>query len=300
MTYSIVAFDPATGELGVAVQSRWFDVGAIVTWAAPGVGAVATQSFAEPSYGPRGLEGMAAGASPQDVLAGLLAEDPDREVRQVGMVDASGRATAFTGARCVTAAGHLALDGFSVQANMMERATVWPAMADAYRSSGGALADRLLAALRAAEAEGGDVRGRQSAALLVVPATGPAWTTRYDVHVDDHRAPLDELARLLQVARAYEAFGRGNEAAMAGELTVAAAAMEEAHGLAPDDDQITLWTAFVVAATGRTADGRRLFATARAAEPRSAEHLRRFLAAGLLPPQAAALLDALEAVDLPG
>jgi uncharacterized Ntn-hydrolase superfamily protein len=300
MTYSIVAFDPATGELGAAVQSRWFDVGAVVVWAAPGVGAVATQSFAEPSYGPRGLDGMGAGTAPQDVLAGLLAEDADREVRQVGMVDASGRAAAFTGAGCVNAAGHLTVDGLAVQANMMERATVWAAMADAYRASTGPIADRLMDALRAAEAEGGDVRGRQSAALLVVPATGPTWATRYDLHVDDHRAPLDELARLLRVARAYEAFGRGNEAAMSGDLAVAAVAMEEAHRLAPDDDQITLWTALVFASTGRMAEGRRLFATAQAAEPRSGEHLRRFLAAGLLPAQAAPLVDALAADDPPG
>ena len=176
---------------------------------------------------------------------------------------------------------------------MMERPTVWPAMAEAYRATDGDLADRLVAALRAAEAEGGDVRGRQSAALLVVPASGPAWATRYDLRVEDHRAPLDELARLLRLARAYEAFDRSEAPAMAGDLAAAAAAMEEAHDLAPDDDQITLWTALWSPAP----DGWPRLASSSPrhcrAEPRGAEHLRRFLAAGHLPPQAGPVIEAL-------
>lgn len=294
MTYSIVARDPATGELGVAVQTRWFNVGETVPWAEPGVGAVATQSFAEKSYGPLGLARMRAGASAADALAALLADDPDREVRQVGMVDASGRSSAFTGARCVVAAGHLTFENLSVQANMMERPTVWPAMAEAYRAADGHIADRLLAALRAAEAEGGDVRGRQAAALLVVPGSGPAWATRYDLRVEDHRAPLDELDRLLRLARAYEAFDRSEEPAMAGDLQAAAAAMDEAHALAPDDDQISLWAALVFAGAGRMDEARQLYAEARRAEPRGAEHLRRFLAAGHLPPAVGPAIEALE------
>ena len=294
MTYSIVARDPATGELGVAVQTRWFNVGETVPWAEPGVGAVATQSFAEKSYGPLGLARMRDGTSAPDALEALLADDPDREVRQVGMVDASGRSAAFTGERCVAAAGHLTFENLSVQANMMERPTVWPAMAEAYRSTEGHLADRLIAALRAAEAEGGDVRGRQAAALLVVPASGPAWTTRYDLRVEDHRAPLDELARLLRLARAYEAFDRSEAPAMAGDLQAAAAAMDEAHALAPDDDQITLWAALSVAGAGRMVEARQLFAEARRVEPRAGEHLRRFLAAGHLPPGVGPVIDALE------
>jgi uncharacterized Ntn-hydrolase superfamily protein len=295
MTYSIVARDPSTGELGVAVQSRWFNVGNGILWAEPGVGAVATQSFSEPTYGPLGLARMRAGGSAPDVLGELLAADESREVRQVGMVDATGRSAAFTGAQCVAEAGHLTGPEMSVQANMMERPTVWPAMAEAFRSSEGNLADRLLAALRAAEAEGGDIRGRQSAALRVVPASGPAWTARYDLRVEDDRAPLDELARLLRIARAYEAFDRTEEPVRRGDLAAASAFMEEAHDLAPDDDQITLWTAMIFAGAGRTAEARRLFAEARRAEPRSAEHIRRFVAAGHLPPQAAAAIDLLEA-----
>jgi uncharacterized Ntn-hydrolase superfamily protein len=295
MTYSIVAHDPDTGELGVAVQTRWVNVGSGVPWAEPGVGAVATQSFTETSYGPLGLARMRAGDSAPDALKPLLAADREREVRQVGTVDASGRSAAFTGARCVEAAGHITDANLSIQANMMERPTVWPAMAEAYRSTGGPLADRLMAALHAAEAEGGDVRGRQSAALLVVPGSGPAWSTVYDLRVEDHRAPLDELARLLRVARAYEAFDRSEAPAMAGDLATAAAVMAEAHELAPDDDQITLWTALMFAGAGRPDEARQLFAEARRVEPRGAEHLRRFLAAGFLPPQAQAIIDALEA-----
>ena len=293
MTYSIVARDPATGELGVAVQSRWFSVGTAVAWAEAGVGAVATQAFGEPSYGPLGLARMRRGDAAPEVLAALVADDPGRDMRQVAMVDAAGRSAVHTGARCLAAAGHLAFDGLSVQANTMERPTVPPAMADAYTSTEGALADRLIASLRAAEAEGGDVRGRQSAALLVVPATGPSWATRYDLRVDDDRAPLDELARLLRVARAYEGFGVAIDSAMAGDLAAAATAIEGAHDLAPDDDQISLWAALILGGSGRMDEAVALFSEAYRAEPRGAEHLRRFLAAGHLPGQVAPLIDAL-------
>ena len=297
MTYSIVARDAVTGEMGVAVQTRWFNVGSGVPWAEAGVGAVATQSITEKSYGPLGLALMREGASAPMALEALLANDANREVRQVGMVDATGRSAAFTGERCVPAAGHLTADDLSIQANMMERPTVWPAMAEAYRSTEGPLADRLVAALRAAEAEGGDMRGRQSAALVVVPASGPAWATRYDLRVDDHRAPLDELARLLRLARAYEAFDRADTAAAAGDLAASAAELRLAHELAPDDDQITLWKALSVAGAGDHVEARRLYAEARRAEPRSGLHLRRFLAAGQLPPEVAPLIEGLTAAD---
>ncbi len=204
------------------------------------------------------------------------------------------RSASFTGARCVLAAGHVTFHDVAIQANMMERATIWPAMADAFRSGSGDLADRLVAALRAAEAEGGDVRGRQSAALLIVPREGPAWATRFDLRVDDDRAPLDELERLLRLARAYEAFDRSERPMLVGDFAAAAAAMDEAHDLAPDDDQITLWTALAVGAAGDVERARHLFAEAQAAEPRSADHLRRFLAAGHLPRTAAPVIDLLD------
>jgi uncharacterized Ntn-hydrolase superfamily protein len=295
MTYSIVARDPDSGEVGVAVQTRWPNVGSIVPWAEPGVGAVATQSFAEESYGPLGLTHMRDGMGPADALEALLADDPGREKRQVGMVDATGRSAAHTGTRCVEAAGHVTDVDLSIQANMMERATVWPAMLEAYRATTGPLADRLMAALLAAEGEGGDVRGRQSAAIVVVPASGPAWATRYDLRVEDSRAPLDELARLLRLARGYEAFDRAQGQAEAGDLAAAAASMDEARGFAPDDDQLTLWASLFVAGAGRLDEAKRLFAEAGRAEARSGEHLRRFLAAGHLQSHVAPLVDALVA-----
>ena len=294
MTYSIVARDPATDELGVAVQTRWPFVGETVPWAEPGVGAVATQSFSDKRYGALGIERMRGGLAAPDALAELVADDEEREVRQVGMVDASGRSGSFTGSRCVVAAGHITSDNVAIQANMMERPTVWPAMGEAFQTASGDLAERLMAALRAAEAEGGDVRGRQSAALLVVPGQGPAWATRFDLRVDDHRAPLDELERLLRLARAYEAFDRSESPMLAGDFAAGVAAMDEAHGFAPDDDQITLWTALVAGAAGDLERARHLLAEAQAAEPRSLEHLRRFLAAGHLPPAAAAVIEQLD------
>lgn len=287
MTYSIVALDAATGELGVAVQTRWLAVGSVVPWIRPGVGAIATQSFVDTRYGYAGIELLAAGRAPDDVLAELLAADRDPGIRQVGIVDAAGRAAAHTGADCVAAAGHLARGGVSVQANMMERPTVWPAMLRAYEAAAGDLADRLVAALRAAEAEGGDVRGRQSAALVVVPGRPDAhpWDIRYDIRVDDARAPLDELDRLLALNRAYEALDAAFEALAVGETTAALAFFEQAATLAPEDDQVRLWQALAAFDSGDEDRGRRLYRSALEVEPRAGEHLRRFVAAGQLPGQ---------------
>lgn len=297
MTYSIVARDPITGALGGAVQTRWFNVGSGVLWAEPGVGAIASQSFSEPSYGPLGLDRLRAGESPADALAALLAADPGEAVRQVGMVDAHGRSAAHTGSRCVFAAGHVTGPDVSIQANMMERPTVWPAMRDAFAAATGDLADRLMTALVAAEAEGGDVRGRQSAALLVVPGDVDAepWSRTVDLRVEDHAAPLEELARLLRIARAYDAFDAATHLATAGDPAAAVTADERALALAPDDDQIRLWHAVFLAAAGRLDEGREAYRRAVAVEPRGGEHLRRFLAAGHLPADVGPLLDALRA-----
>ena len=192
-TYSIVARDAETGEMGVAVQSHWFSVGAIVPWAEAGVGAVATQSFVEPSYGPLGLELMRMGRSASEALRALVSTDADEAVRQVAMVDANGIVAAHTGARAIDAAGHHVGVGYSTQANMMENATVWDAMSRAYESSTGDLAERLLAALEAAQAVGGDIRGKQSAALIVVSGepTGTPWIDRrFDLRIEDHPTPV--------------------------------------------------------------------------------------------------------------
>jgi uncharacterized Ntn-hydrolase superfamily protein len=289
MTYSIVALDDDTGELGVAVQTRWFGVGSIVPWVEGGVGAVATQSFSEVSYGPLGLALMRDGAPAPDALARLLADDAEESVRQVGFVDAEGHSAGHTGSRCVRFASHLAQPGVAVQANMMERPTVPDAMLEAYMAARGDLATRLIAALRAAEGEGGDVRGRQSAALLVAPGggvdgTAPSpWARRFDLRVEDHRAPLDELARLIDLSRAYDAMDDAEQAFLRGNLQRASDDRELSLVLAPDDDQVILWSAVGLAATGRTAEAREALARALAAEPRSGEHLRRFAEAGHLP-----------------
>ncbi len=215
-TYSIVARDADTGQLGVAVQSHYFSVGSVVTWAEAGVGAVASQSLSDPAYGKLGLDLMRAGKSAPDTLAGLVASDSMQAVRQVAMVDAHGQVAAHTGQFAIAEAGHIVGDGFSVQANMMLKNTVWPAMAEAYRSAKGELVDRFLAALDAAEAEGGDIRGRQSAAILIVEpkSTGRPWVdTIFDLRVDDAVEPLVEIRRLVAVRRAYIHMRLGNEAA---------------------------------------------------------------------------------------
>ena len=211
-TYSIVARDPKTGELGVAVQSHWFAVGPLVPWAEAGVGAVATQSFVDASYGKLGLDLLRAGRSGPDTLKGLLAADENREVRQVAIVDASGKVAAHTGAKCIPMAGHRVGEGYSVQANLMLGEQVWPAMAKAFESTEGDLAARMLAALEAAQAAGGDIRGKQSAALIVVSGkpTGRSWQDRvFDLRVDDHPEPVAELRRLVVLQRAYNLMNEG-------------------------------------------------------------------------------------------
>jgi len=285
-TYSIVARDAATGEIGVAVQSHWFSVGSIVVWAEAGVGAVATQSFVDPSYGPLGLDLMRSGRRADEALTGLLAADRNRDVRQVAMVDAAGRVAAHTGARCIAAAGHLVGDGFSVQANMMENDRVWPAMKAAFETAEGDLADRLLAALDAAQAAGGDIRGRQSAALLVVRerSTGRPWADRrFDLRIEDHPEPLVELRRLLTLARAYEHMNRGDELATEAAWEEASAEYAAAATLAPQIAELPFWHAATLAAAGRLEEATPLFAEVFAREPRWRELVRRLPAAGLLP-----------------
>lgn len=207
MTYSIVARDAETGELGVAVQSRAFQTGGVVPWAMPGVGAVATQSFSEKSYGALGLDLMRAGKTAEEALAALVAADLLEAHRQVGMLAADGAAVAHTGAACIPAAGHRLGEGVTAQANLVEGPAVWESMVDAFEAATGPLHRRLLAALEAAEAAGGDWRGRQAGGILVVPAEGPPWETVCDVRVDDHEDPLGELRRLLDLHEGYSALG---------------------------------------------------------------------------------------------
>ena len=254
-TYSIVALDPATGELGAAVQSHWFSVGALCTWARPGIGAVATQSVVEPAHGPRALDRLERGEDAVAALAGTLASDPLAAVRQVGVVDARGRVAVHTGSSCIAEAGHATGDHWSCQANMMARATVPAAMSAAFAAAGGDLAERLMTALEGAEAEGGDVRGRQSAALLVAPAHGEPWRARLDLRVEDHADPIGELRRLLGVQRAYELAGQADELMGEGRTDEAAGLYVRASELAPQSDELLFWAGLALAQTGDLAGG---------------------------------------------
>jgi uncharacterized Ntn-hydrolase superfamily protein len=249
-TYSIVALDPSTGELGAAVQSHWFSVGSLCTWARPGVGAVATQSVVEPAHGPHALDRLQDGASAHDALAELIAADPLGAVRQVGVVDAEGGVAVHTGAHCIPCAGDALGAHWSCQANMMAGETVPAAMSAAFEHAEGDLADRLLAALHAAEGEGGDVRGRQSAALVVVPAEGEPWQTRVDLRVDDHQDPLAELGRLLRLQRAYELAGQGDALMGGGQPVEAGALYRRAAELAPESDELLFWAGLALAHSG--------------------------------------------------
>lgn len=285
-TYSIVARDPETGELGVAVQSHYFSVGPIVPWVRAGVGAVATQSLVDVSYGPLGLELMAGGKSAPEALAALLAADEQREVRQVAMVDASGRVAVHTGERCIAHAGHVVGEQFSVQANMMLRDSVPKAMYDAYREARGDLADRLLAALQAAEREGGDIRGKQSAAIVVVTGqpTGQVWRDRlFDLRVEDHPEPLEELARLMRLQRAYRWVDIGDQRVAAGDLKGAREAYERAAQLAPEVTELRFWQAVSLFSAGYEAEAMPVFAEIFRREPQWALLVPRLVRPGFLP-----------------
>lgn len=252
-TYSIVARDADTGELGVAVQSHWFSVGSVVSWAKAGVGAVATQSFVEVSYGPLGLELMAAGKSAAEALKALLSIDDHADVRQVAMIDANGQVAVHTGENCLAAAGHTSGVCYSCQANMMEKPTVWNAMAQAYESAQGDLLDKLLAALEAAQAEGGDIRGKQSAAILIVPGTKetPAWQRTVDLRIEDHPDPITEMKRLVIVHRAYVHMNKGDELMTKGDLEGALREYAAAEKLYPENVEMPYWTAIGLVNAGK-------------------------------------------------
>ena len=253
MTYSIVARDKETGEFGVAVQSHYFQVSPAVPWALAGVGAVATQSQVNISYGTLGLDLLQAGYTAEQALKALTSGDPQAEVRQCAIIDGIGAAAAHTGSKCIPAAGHRVGDGFSCQANLMEKDTVWDAMAEAYLSTEGPLAERMMAALEAAEVEGGDIRGRQSAAMVVVAATGTGrpWVDRLiDLRVEDAAEPLPELRRLLRIKRAYMTMSEADRISDAGDKAAANAKAEEAIRMAPEMVEIRFWTGLEMAMNG--------------------------------------------------
>jgi uncharacterized Ntn-hydrolase superfamily protein len=288
-TYSIVARDSVTGEMGVAVQSHWFSVGSVVPWAEAGVGAVATQSFAEPAYGPLGLELMRLGRTAPEALKALVTTDSDEAVRQVAMIDANGHVAAHTGSRAIYAAGHHLGNQYSVQANLMEKPTVWQAMARAYETTEGDLAERLLAALEAAQREGGDIRGMQSAAILVVAgkSTGRTWADRiFDLRVEDHPAPVTELRRLVKLQRAYLKLNEGDEWVTKKDMKKAMEAYLEATSIVPDsatNGEAVFWVGATLANSGRVDDAIPYLARAYAQDHRWAQLVQRLPKAGLLP-----------------
>jgi uncharacterized Ntn-hydrolase superfamily protein len=240
-TYSIVAHDPATGEVGVAVQSHWFSVGSVVPWTRAGVGAVATQSIPDPAIGMRVLDRLEAGDAPAVALAAELAGDPQADFRQTAVVAADGRCAVHTGALCVAYAGDAGGSGFSCQANIMASERVWHAMAEAFPAAEGPLARRLLAALEAAEGAGGDIRGRQSCAIVVVPPSGEPWRRTVDLRVEDAAEPLEEIARLLDVHDAYALATEGDDLISEGRPDEAGEAFRRAAQLAPDNHELLFW-----------------------------------------------------------
>jgi uncharacterized Ntn-hydrolase superfamily protein len=295
-TYSIVARDPQTGQMGVAVQSHWFSVGSMVSWAEAGVGAVATQSFVDPSYGPLGLDLMRAGKSAPEALRALLVTDEQQDVRQVGMIDAKGGLATHTGDMCIPEAGGQTGDYYAVQANLMHRDTVWPAMARAFEQATGDLAERMLAALDGAEAEGGDIRGRQSAALIVVgpEASGRPWADRvFDLRVEDHPDPLGELRRLVTIQRAYNHMTAGDDCLAIQDWACAEREYGAARRLQPDNAEMSFWYAVALATGGKLDMARPLFSQAYAADPRWRELVSRLPGVKQLPDDPELLQDIL-------
>ena len=285
-TYSIVARDAKTGEMAVGVQSHWFSVGSIVSWGKSGVGVVATQSFVNPAYGPQGLELMEQGKKPSEALGILLAQDEGKEYRQVAFLDTSGNSAAHTGENCVESAYHLTGENYSVQANMMLNNTVVPAMQKAFLEHKNLpLAERVLKVLQAAQAAGGDIRGKQSAALIVV---GPekvenSWEEKkIDLRVDDHEEPLVELERLLKVARAYEYMNRGDLAMENNNIDKALEEYGNAMKLFPENLEMQYWTAIALANSGRMDEAKPIFEAVFAEDENWKEMTRRLPSAGLL------------------
>jgi uncharacterized Ntn-hydrolase superfamily protein len=275
-TYSIVARDPGTGAFGVAVQSHWFSVGSLVTAAEPGLGAVATQSNFDPRHRARALALLREGRPAEDALAGTLRDDPLVDHRQTAVVDAAGRIAVHTGSACIPDAGHVVGEGFACQANIMRSPAVWPAMAAAYEAGSSLpFPSRLLAALDAAEEAGGDLRGRQSAAMLVVPASGDPTDRLVDLRVEDSADPLTELRRLLVLNDAYVLADGGDTALAAGEMGEAARLFVAAFESAPQSDELRFWAALGLLGAGDEERGARLLSETVTAEPGWREVLRR-------------------------
>ncbi len=285
-TYSIVAYDPLTGQLGVAVQSHWFSVGFLVPWAKSGVGAVATQSFVKVEYGPDGLRLMEEGQTSGQALEALLKEDQAKDVRQVAMIDINGNVAVHTGSKCIDAAGHYVGSNYSVQANMMEKEAVWSAMSHAYENTKGDLASRMMAALESAEKEGGDIRGKQSAAMLIVSGqpTGVAWKDiDMDIRVDDHSNPLIELKRLIRISRAYQHANKGDYYLEIDQIDNALEEYNLASSYYPENPELPFWSAIALTSSGDLNRALPIFRNVFKKEPRLRILTPRLVKAGLLP-----------------
>jgi uncharacterized Ntn-hydrolase superfamily protein len=285
-TYSIIAHDPATGEFGGGVQSHWFNVGMGVLWAEAGVGAVATQSFLDPRYGAEGLAMMRLGKTADEVLAELVARDQDRAYRQVAMIDVTGNVANFTGDKAIAEHCRIAGANYSVQANLMWKPGVCKAMSAAFEAARGDLAERIMAALDAAQDAGGDIRGMQSAALLVVDGEkgAPDYAAqKFNLRVEDSDEPLRELRRLLGVARAYRVMDQGDGHLAAGDPTGALEAYRTAMNMAPGNHEMMFWTAVLLARAGNMEQARPLFAKSFALWPLWRKLVPRLPASDLLP-----------------
>ena len=285
-TYSIVALDETTGELGVAVQSHWFSVGFLVPWAKAGVGAVATQSFVKVDYGPDGLQLMESGITAVDALKTLTSKDDGEAVRQVGMIDIKGNVAAHTGSRCIKYAGHIVGKNYSVQANMMANGTVPKAMAVAFEKTKGDLADRMMAALEAAEAEGGDIRGKQSAAMVIVSGepSGVDWKdTKLSLRIEDHPTPLIELKRLIRVHRAYQHANMGDHYMETEEIDKALIEYSKAAEYYPENAELPYWSAVALANGGRLEEALPVFRSVFQRNPDLKTMTPRLVKSGLLP-----------------
>lgn len=297
-TYSIVARDAKTGELGAAVQSHWFSVGSGVIWAEPGIGAVATQSFTDPSYGPLGLRLMRDGKDAPHALKALLAGDDHIDVRQVGMVDAAGNVANHTGSNAIIAHCNRTGDGYAIQANLMDRGTVCDAMVKAFEGATGDLAERMMLALEAAQAEGGDIRGQQSSAMVVVSGDNsiPAWGGRkFDLRVEDHATPVKELRRLLKVARVYALMSEGDDHMTEGNVDKALESYGAAEAMDPSNHEAVFWHAVTLASIDRVEESLPLFALSFKLWPKWRELVTRLPEAKLLPDDPAVMKQILNA-----
>lgn len=285
-TFSIVARDSKTGEMAVAVQSHWFSVGTSVAWGEAGVGVVATQSFINKSFGIRGLELLKQGKTPQETVDFLLQDDTGKDFRQLAILDGQGRVATHTGTSCIQAAGHANGENFSVQANMMLNDKVVPAMEKRWNETSNLpLAERMISVLQAAQQAGGDIRGKQSAALIVVAAkaSGEPWNDRLvDLRVDDAANPIQELERLLQVYRAYEHMNRGDLYVEKAEMEKAMIEYRAAMNMFPDNLEMKYWTAITLANNKDVAKASAMLQKIYKKDPNWRELTKRLPKAGLL------------------